>query len=619
MNEEECVNPTPCPSTPKPILDFTDPAPASELKWDWETVCLSNDGGVTKLPGIAVYSMLDPQNPSSTLYIGTTDVTATHTIVSCDLDRETVESCYQLISDPSVRFKRINILDVSVTPAVVIETIWLDDNGDSVAAPAGVEPCSDPVKSVESVCDVVDTTVTGNIPYTLTTNDVAIAYTPSVVLTGDTALFYWTDFGDGYNDVGNAPSHTYTADGSYEIKSYVVTSSGNKILLAAKEIVITAGVVTIATANPQTVNRVYKVSVGSAMQEYSGTTPVGVPVNPDGTPYTVVGNLAWECPKIIDELEDNAEWNPETKADLVDCTTVEGANIVSEGVNANINASVGPLGPPSTTVFHTLLGNTLAMNGSGLNVMSAGLDVNVQEPLITGAQFTYNINLIGDADIDTQDLAIVIWDNNANTSVTATSIVASAGLTFGVDLQGTGLNYPIYGYTGLGAHTITWTGDLPQGSYSVVLTNQDQSALDQIELSVTHNIIEGGTTVTTKAQLTALDQCTIDALTPTPVVDPILVPGGAIIVNAAALSVIAPANTRSFSVKPLIIDSNATALTVTPLYDISFDNGTTWLLNIDGGDTNGEGNRYQIDVSQVQIRPSSIVPNQRVYIKWDRV
>lgn len=513
----------------------------------------------------------------------------------------------------------IEIIRDEETGAIDRYVAHYKDGSGTVVDPADLTMVSNcPVTETREVCDVLTATVGGTIPYTLTTNDVAIAYTPSVVLTGDTALFYWTDFGDGYNDVGNAPSHTYTADGHYEIKTYAVMASGNKILLAAKEIVITAGVVTIATANPQTVNRVYKVSVGSAMQEYSGTTPVGVPVNPDGTPYTVVGNLAWECPKIIDELEDNAEWNPETKADLVDCTTVEGANIVSEGVNANINASVGPLGPPSTTVFHTLLGNTLAMNGSGgLNVMSAGLDVNVQEPLITGAQFTYNINLIGDADIDTQDLAIVIWDNNANTSVTATSIVASAGLTFNVDLQGTGLNYPIYGYTGLGAHTITWTGDLPQGSYSVVLTNQAQSALDQIELSVTHNIIEGGTTVTTKAQLTALDQCTIDALTPTPVVDPILVPGGAIIINTAAMSVIAPANTRSFSVKPLIIDSNATALTVTPLYDISFDNGTTWLVNIDGGDTNGEGNRYRTSITNVVIRPSLIVPNQRVYIKWD--
>ena len=162
-----------------------------------------------------------------------------------------------------------------------------------------------------------------------------------------------------------------------------------------------------------------------------------------------------------------------------------------------------------------------------------------------------------------------------------------------------------------------WTGDLPVGDYTVVFLNQNQGITDNVTVSIAHNIVPGGTLVTTKAQVVALDQCTIDALTPEPVVDPILLLGGAIIVNTAALAVIAPANTRSFSVKPLIIDSNATALTVTPLYDISFDNGTTWLVNIDGGDTNGEGNRYRTSITNVRIRPSLIVPNQRVYIKWD--
>ncbi|MBK7806819.1 MAG: hypothetical protein IPJ51_11020 [Saprospiraceae bacterium] len=51
---------------------------------------------------------------------------------------------------------------------------------------------------------------------------------------------------------------------------------------------------------------------------------------------------------------------------------------------------------------------------------------------------------------------------------------------------------------------------------------QDQFAgigADSVNLSVTHNITAGNTT-TTKAQLVALDQCTINALTPAPVVAP---------------------------------------------------------------------------------------------------
>lgn len=220
----------------------------------------------------------------------------------------TLESDKVKLCDDNGEFYRWFVKDNGEPTGVSYDT---DLSGAPYVPVGAVVECSDPTITLLPVCDVLTATVGGTIPYTLTTNDVAIAYTPSVVLTGDTALFYWTDFGDGYNDVGNAPSHTYTADGSYEIKSYVVTSSGNKILLAAKEIVITAGVVTIATANPQTVNRVYKVSVGSAMQEYSGTTPVGTPVNPDGSAYTVQGTLAWSCPVVIDELEDNGEWNPD--------------------------------------------------------------------------------------------------------------------------------------------------------------------------------------------------------------------------------------------------------------------------------------------------------------------
>jgi hypothetical protein len=712
-----------------------------------------------------------------------------------------------------------------------------------------------PVTETYDVCDVINATITGDITYTITGADVALSTLTGLTFTNDTVKYFWTDFGNGFSDVGSLPSAIYN-DGHYEIKTYAVMRSGNKLLIAAKEIDVVGGVITLVGANPQPVVNSYPVSVGTAKQEYSGSTPVGTPKNPDGSDYTVQGTLAWNCPAIIDDLEDNAEWNPdpepkelliphvsgcikrttpgvttqvcspdvhnysfaasdligatkiaddgngnftivqelspsaaaaglylemllymaapnartfedvggfaqfyfhtgnidnilnfpatntvqydlhlepgvsdtpgllpapcvdsiddatyqssaanlkgvfdgatlntqlpnnlpadfvvtiygttgviteesvqyipakqfvreladgsfdefyrtpgdintaidfdiatdifsstcfeEKKADFVECTTIVGANTVTEGTDANlIAAGEVATGGGTITTYHTMLGNpglNLAGTASG-GAIVGGLNVNIGTA-ITGAQFTYTVNVGSDADPgDPADFAVLVWDNVAGTSVTATSIVTALPYS-GFDAQGTGLNYPIYGYPNpvTNPYTIVWTGDLPVGDYTVVFLNQNQGITDNVTVSIAHNIVAGGTPVVTKAQLMALDECTIAALTPEPVVDPVLLPGGAIIVNTAALSVIAPANTRSFSVKPLIIDSNATALTVTPLYDISFDNGTTWLLNIDGGDTNGEGNRYRTAITNVVIRPSLIVPNQRVYIKWD--
>lgn len=426
------------------------------------------------------------------------------------------EACYD------GRPAHIEIIRDEETGAIDRYVAHYKDGSGTVVDPADLTMVSNcPVTETREVCDVLTATVGGTIPYTLTTNDVAIAYTPSVVLTGDTALFYWTDFGDGYNDVGNAPSHTYTADGHYEIKTYAVMASGNKILLAAKEIVITAGVVTIATANPQTVNRVYKVSVGSAMQEYSGTTPVGTPINPDGSAYTVQGTLAWSCPVVIDELEDNAEWNPENVADLVECV-VGSANLVTEALDVNLGAIKEVVSPGSTlTTFHTLLGNNLDIQGDGLtNLMGAGINANISGSTYIGAQFTYTFNLIGEDDPgDPADFGITVWDNVAGTSVTATSITSTA--TYAGDGQGSGLNVPFYAWGAPGTYTIVWTGDLPVGDYTIGYMHQNFSPADHVELQVTHNLVAGGTT-TTKAQLVALDQCTIDALTPEPVVTPVV-------------------------------------------------------------------------------------------------
>ena len=517
------------------------------------------------------------------------------------------EACYNGVP------AHIEIIRDEDTGAIDRYVAHYKDGSGTVVDPADatlIGVCPDPVKNVLPVCDVLTATVGGTIPYTLTGSNVAITYTPSLTLTNDTVLSYWTDFGDGYSDVGPSPDHTYEADGHYEIKSYVVTASGNKLLIAAKEVDVVAGVVTLTGPNPHVPSRTYQVSVGSAMQEYSGTTPVGTPINPDGSAYTVQGTLAWSCPIVIDELEDNAEWNPENVADLVECEVLSGGGVVTEGLDANLNAISTLLGIPTPDNRHILLGNTLSISSIGSsNVMAAGLNV-AATGLITGAQFTFNIDLIADSDPgDPADFGVVVWDNVAGTSVLATSITAPFPMSY--DPQGSGLNFPIYANpVAPQSFQVVWTGDLPAGDYTVGFILQDQFAgigADSVNLSVTHNITAGNTT-TTKAQLVALDQCTINALTPAPVVAPIEVPNGRIIINSASMAVIVGSSlVRSFSVKGL---DNAK-------YNISFDNSATWLTDIDGGDSWGEGNEDNLNISQVVIQPT--VSGDRVFIHWETI
>ncbi|HNG96895.1 MAG TPA: hypothetical protein PLW93_01335 [Candidatus Absconditabacterales bacterium] len=163
-------------------------------------------------------------------------------------------------------------------------------------------------KHTEVVSDVLTAVFSGTVVfnYTAPTN-VAISYA-SVTLSNDTVVAYRTDFGDGYNDVGPSPSHSYNADGEYEIKGYAITLSGNKLLLYAKEVTIASGVITYSGTNPHTVARTYKVLVAKAFQDYCGATLVGTPYNADGSAYVLVGDFEVATPIIIDELEDNADY-----------------------------------------------------------------------------------------------------------------------------------------------------------------------------------------------------------------------------------------------------------------------------------------------------------------------
>lgn len=164
-------------------------------------------------------------------------------------------------------------------------------------------------KHTEKIYDVLTAVFGGSIAYSFVAPlEVFLIYS-GVTLANDTILYYWTDFGDGYNDVGNNPSHAYNADGEYEIKSYAITASGNKILLFAKEVRILSGIITYGpVALPQPVSATYKVFVGAAFQDYCGSLLVGNPYNADGTLYTLVGDFETERPIIIDLLEDNADY-----------------------------------------------------------------------------------------------------------------------------------------------------------------------------------------------------------------------------------------------------------------------------------------------------------------------
>ena len=285
---------------------------------------------------------------------------------------------------------------------------------------------------------------------------------------------------------------------------------------------------------------------------------------------------------------------------------VGSANLVTEALDVNLGAIKEVVSPGSTlTTFHTLLGNNLDIQGDGLtNLMGAGINANISGSTYIGAQFTYTFNLIGEDDPgDPADFGITVWDNVAGTSVTATSITSTA--TYVGDSQGVGLNMPFYAWGAPGTYTIVWTGDLPVGDYTIGYVNQNFSPADHVELQVTHNLVDSMTT--SKAQLVALDQCTINALNPV-VVAPVETPGGRIIINSASMSVIVGSDlVRSFSVKGL---DNVK-------YNISFDNGTSWLTDIDGGDSWGEGNSDNLDISQVFVSPS--VNGDRVFIHWETI
>lgn len=101
----------------------------SDQRFDYELVCLTNDGGITIQHGLIVYDMT-VNSVTATYYIGGVPVTG-YEITDCQvpIDREDREHCYKALSTtPNYQIgdtlTKIDTFDVSTNPDTYISTIW---------------------------------------------------------------------------------------------------------------------------------------------------------------------------------------------------------------------------------------------------------------------------------------------------------------------------------------------------------------------------------------------------------------------------------------------------------------------------------------------------------------
>lgn len=339
---------------------------SSVLQKDPEIVCMTNDGGETIVKWVVIFSY-DWITRTSTVNNLDGSLATGYTVIPCATSNRVEE--WEVRCDGGVNI--VPFYDVEtdwvasanvafwfnpVTNSVVIpsgnQTPWacavskivqvpncawtLDDKSvDSITATYLLNQEN---KHTEVISDVLTAVFWWTVAFTYTApTNVAISYA-GVTLANDTIVWHRTDFGDGYSDVGPSPDHSYNSDGAYEIKWYWITASGNKVLLYAKEVTIVWGVITYSGTNPHTVARTYKVLVAKAFQDYCGSTLVGSPYDADGGAYTLVWDFEVAAPIIIDELEDNAEYNPSSPCkdvifathDRVYVETITGSNVTLE-------------------------------------------------------------------------------------------------------------------------------------------------------------------------------------------------------------------------------------------------------------------------------------------------
>lgn len=174
-------------------------------------------------------------------------------------------------------------------------------------------------KHTEVVYDVLTAVFWGAASFVYTAPfNIAISYA-GITLANDSIVQYWTDFGDWYNDVWPSPDHSYNNDWVYEIKWYAITTSGNKVLLFAKEVTILNWVITYSwVAGSQAVIRTYTRLAWSAFQDYCGSVLVWSTYNPGGSAYALIWDLVASEPLVIDELEDNADFQASTVTPFIE-------------------------------------------------------------------------------------------------------------------------------------------------------------------------------------------------------------------------------------------------------------------------------------------------------------
>ena len=323
------------PTTTAPTGIITDWYCPSVQK-DPEIVCMTNDGGETVVKWVVIFSY-DWTTWTSTINNLDGSLATGYTVIPCATANQVEE--WEVRCDGGVNI--VPFYDVETDWAASANVaFWFNPVANAIVVPSGnqtpwacaiskivqVPNCAWTLddKSVDSITatylmnqenkhtevisDVLTAVFWWTVAFTYTApTNIAISYAATTIA-NDTIVSYRTDFGDGYNDVWPSPSHSYNADGEYEIKWYAITLSGNKLLLYAKEVTIAWGSITYSGTNPHVVARTYKVLVAKAFQDYCGATLVGTPYDADGSAYTLAGDFEVATPIIIDELEDNADY-----------------------------------------------------------------------------------------------------------------------------------------------------------------------------------------------------------------------------------------------------------------------------------------------------------------------
>ena len=101
-------------------------------EYDYEVVCISNDGGKTKVIGFLVFDQETITNPL--IYLDGIDVTGSYTQVSCDgvkYDYEESKVCVD-----GKLWTSIKVYDTTASLPSLITTLWLDENNQSITAPS---------------------------------------------------------------------------------------------------------------------------------------------------------------------------------------------------------------------------------------------------------------------------------------------------------------------------------------------------------------------------------------------------------------------------------------------------------------------------------------------------